>query len=82
MRGKVEHLWFLNISNHEVFQVELGGQLPPFDPTSSAPSGYGIGDGFLVGGWQCGVGDAMRKRETEEREEKKIIKNNKETLFK
>ena len=42
-----------------------------------------MGGGFLVGGWYCGVGGAMRKRETEEREEnKKLLKINKETLFK
>ena len=41
-----------------------------------------MGGGFLVGGWYCGAGGAMRKRETEEREEnKKLLKINKETLF-
>ena len=30
----------------------------------------GMGGGLLVGGWQCGAGGAVRKRETEEREEK------------
>ena len=30
-----------------------------------------MGGGFLVGGWYCGAGGAMRKREIEEREENK-----------
>ena len=29
-----------------------------------------MGGGFWVGGWQVGAGSAVRKRETEEREEK------------
>ena len=29
-----------------------------------------MGGGFLVGGWSCGTDGAVRKRETEEREEK------------
>ena len=42
-----------------------------------------MGGGFLVGGWYCGAGGAMRKREIEEREEnKKLLKINKETFFK
>ena len=32
--------------------------------------GCGMGGGFLVGGWQCGASGIVRKRETEEREEK------------
>ena len=33
--------------------------------------GCGMGGGFLVGGWYCDAGGAMRKREIEEREENK-----------
>ena len=43
--------------------------------------GCGMGGGFWVGGWQYGAGDG-RERQRRERKNKKLLKNNKETLFK
>ena len=46
--------------------------------------GCGIGGGFLVGGW-CLPWERERKRgerDRRERKNKKLLKNNKETLFK
>ena len=35
--GGVERLWFLNISNHKVFQVELVGTVAPYRPLLAPP---------------------------------------------
>ena len=77
--GGGEWMWWLWVD----VDVEVSVFLLWFFFSFFVSGGCGMGGGFLVGGWYCGAGGGMRKRETEEREEnKKLLKINKETFFK